>query len=128
MTRNRHLTVDDEAIDRAMLDDVELAPSSGFVQAVMNAVVAERTAPPPIAFPWARVWPAAALCAVLTAGPLVLARPDLAVSTAPLAGPVVRVLSLLDGLVASAEVRQAAIGLALTWLLVDIPRRIVSRR
>lgn len=37
----------------------DLAPSSGFLLAVMDSVQAEANEPPPIAFPWRRVIPGA---------------------------------------------------------------------
>lgn len=41
-------------IDRALASDQELAPSSGFADAVMERVRSERAQLPPLAFPWKR--------------------------------------------------------------------------
>jgi hypothetical protein len=38
-------------------DDDEIVPSSGFPQAVMDAVLREASTPPAIPFPWARALP-----------------------------------------------------------------------
>jgi hypothetical protein len=45
----------------------QLTPSSGFTQSVMDAIREEATAPPPIPFPWKRLFPAAIalLCAII---------------------------------------------------------------
>jgi hypothetical protein len=48
-----------EDVDRALSTEPDIAPSSGFVDAVMDAVTAEATAPP-LPFPWKRAWPLAA--------------------------------------------------------------------
>ena len=45
-----------EDLDRVLSTEGEIVPSSGFVDAVMEAVTAEATAPP-LAFPWKRAWP-----------------------------------------------------------------------
>lgn len=46
-------------IDRALSDEPDIVPSSGFVAAVMDAVTAEATASA-LPFPWRRAWPLAA--------------------------------------------------------------------
>jgi hypothetical protein len=48
-------------LDRILGAEEELAPSSGFVSAVMERVREEATAPKPIPFPWKRVVPGAVL-------------------------------------------------------------------
>ncbi len=60
-----------DAIDRllaaqANVPGEQLVPSSGFVLSVMEAVHAEASEPPPLAFPWRRVLPGAiaSLCGV----------------------------------------------------------------
>jgi hypothetical protein len=53
-----------EDLDRALSGEPDIVPSSGFVAAVMDAVVAEATAPP-LPFPWKRAWPFAAGFVVL---------------------------------------------------------------
>lgn len=48
-----------ENLDRILQAEAELAPSSGFVSAVMERVREEAAAPKPIPFPWKRVVPGA---------------------------------------------------------------------
>lgn len=49
------MTPDD--IDRILAGDEDVLPSSGFEISVMEAVVKEATAPPPLEFPWLRALP-----------------------------------------------------------------------
>ncbi len=44
--------VDD--LDRILLSEESLAPSSGFASAVMDSVREAAMEPPPLAFPWTR--------------------------------------------------------------------------
>ena len=44
-------------IDLILSKETEIAPSSGFARAVMDAVHSEASAPPPIPFPWKRALP-----------------------------------------------------------------------
>jgi hypothetical protein len=48
-----------EGIDRALAEEPDIVPSSGFVASVMEAVTAEATAPA-LPFPWKRALPLAA--------------------------------------------------------------------
>jgi len=50
-----------ENVDRILSAEEELAPSSGFVSAVMERVREEASAPAPIPFPWKRAVPGAVL-------------------------------------------------------------------
>lgn len=50
-----------ENLDRILAGEEEIAPSSGFVSAVMERVREEAAAPAPIPFPWKRVVPGAVL-------------------------------------------------------------------
>src|ERR1700722_8535167 len=52
-----------ENLDRILGAEEELAPSSGFVSAVMERVRDEAAAPKPIPFPWKRVVPGAVAAA-----------------------------------------------------------------
>jgi len=52
------------AIDRILVSEDALVPSSGFAAAVMERVREEAAAPAPIPFPWKRVAPGAAVAAV----------------------------------------------------------------
>src|ERR1700719_196207 len=51
--------VKQENLDSILGTEEELAPSSGFVSAVMERVREEAAAPKPIPFPWKRVMPGA---------------------------------------------------------------------
>jgi hypothetical protein len=53
-------------LDRILSAETSIAPASGFVTGVMEAVRREASAPPPIPFPWLRALPG------LAAGALVL--------------------------------------------------------
>lgn len=44
-------------LDRLLIDDDDVAPSSGFAASVMDAIQREASAPPPIPFPWQRALP-----------------------------------------------------------------------
>lgn len=50
-------------IDAILASDAELAPSSGFLAAVMEQVQEEASAPAPIPFPWKRAIPGIVLAA-----------------------------------------------------------------
>ncbi len=50
-----------ENLDRILAGEEEMAPSSGFMSAVMERVREEAAAPAPIPFPWKRVVPGAVL-------------------------------------------------------------------
>jgi hypothetical protein len=58
----------DDNVDRVLAKDEEIAPSSGFTNAVMDAVRREAATPPPLAFPLWRAlpgWVAAAITVAL---------------------------------------------------------------
>ena len=46
-----------EKVDKILASEPELVPSSGFLTSVMERVVEEAAAPPPIPFPWKRAIP-----------------------------------------------------------------------
>jgi hypothetical protein len=50
-------------IDRILATEEELVPSSGFLASVMEGVLEEAAAPPPIPFPWKRAVPGILLVA-----------------------------------------------------------------
>lgn len=54
----------DNNLDRILSRDQDVIPSSDFVRNVMVAVHREASAPAPISFPWWRVVPGLAICAV----------------------------------------------------------------
>ena len=73
-------------IDRILASEEELAPTSGFLAAVMERVEEEAAAPAPIPFPWKRALPGMVLAAgVFGWGAWALVRGGLAAGTA---GPV----------------------------------------
>lgn len=53
----------DEILDRILATEEELVPSSGFATSVMDCILEQATAPPPIPFPWKRAIPGVALAA-----------------------------------------------------------------
>ena len=53
-----------DELDRVLLREAEIIPSSGFARSVMAAVRSEAAVPPPIPFPWKRALPGLAACAV----------------------------------------------------------------
>lgn len=59
------------ALDRILMSDEELMPSSGFAAAVMERVRKEAAAPAPLAFPWKRALPAGAIGALFLGWSLV---------------------------------------------------------
>lgn len=65
----------------------QLAPSSGFVLSVMEAVHAQAAEPPPLAFPWRRVLPGAVamLCALAAFAAVVFRAARTGASLAPAA-------------------------------------------
>jgi hypothetical protein len=52
-------------LDAMLASEEEIAPSSGFLSAVMERVQEEASAPPPIPFPWKRALPGFALVAAV---------------------------------------------------------------
>lgn len=57
--------MNEDNLDRILKSEEELAPSSGFVAAVMERVREEAAAPAPIPFPWKRMVPGMLLAAGL---------------------------------------------------------------
>jgi hypothetical protein len=57
MKRNVKPATDDAAIDRILVAEEELIPSSGFLAATMERVREEAACPKPIPFPWLRALP-----------------------------------------------------------------------
>jgi hypothetical protein len=129
MTSKRTL---DDALDAAMADDA-LIPSSGFVDTVMSAVRASAATPEAIAFPWARVWPAAMLAGAAAAAPLAVATttgriaPGIAGSDA-FAHALADVSAALARVATHPDVQIAAGAIALTALLIAVPGRLLTSR
>src|SRR6516164_9016331 len=77
-------------LDRIMSTDQDIVPSSAFVGNVMATVWREASTPAPISFPWWRVVPAFAICAVALTTLLLIAAVQF-YGGVTLAGPVPRV-------------------------------------
>jgi hypothetical protein len=59
---------DFDHLHRLLADDsanADIVPSSGFTKSVMDALQRAGSAPPPIPFPWTRLWPSFATLGVL---------------------------------------------------------------
>lgn len=65
--------MDDNDLDRILLLEEPLTPSSGFAAAVMESVREAAAEPPPLAFPWARFAAGAIAC---VAGAAIVAGAD----------------------------------------------------
>lgn len=116
----------DEELDRAFSKQEMIQPSSGFVSSVMDAVRADQSTPPPIAFPWKRALPgivtaATTMVAVLAAwfGVLVLGRADSTTSAV--------VLHWLDRAF-QLGLLWIALALVVTWGCVKVSMRIAQAR
>jgi hypothetical protein len=120
--------VKQENLDSILGTEEELAPSSGFVSAVMERVREEAAAPKPIPFPWKRVMPGAVVAIgglvwigveVVRHGPGGL--PDMGV----LAAPWMHAPQQLTGTLEDAGWVTAALGVSLlSWVLA---RRMIGR-
>ncbi len=119
----------DDEMDRMLLRENEILPSSGFVGSVMEAVRREAAAPPPIPFPWKRVLPGLVVAgAVLVTIVVVLVRAHVGQLTVPRAdsaspsampslfGPSLFGPSLLHGGIESAA----------TWIVLALVTAFVS--
>ena len=74
-----------EDFDRLLSSEESIVPSSGFVDAVMQAVRREATAPPPISFPWKCALPglglAGLMVVIMVIAPLPTTRAGIALLT-----------------------------------------------
>ena len=69
-----------DELDRILLSEEPLVPSSGFTARVMEGVRDAATAPPPLPFPWGRFYAGISACLVLAASfALLLVRTDFSV-------------------------------------------------
>jgi hypothetical protein len=115
-------------LDSILGTEEELAPSSGFVSAVMERVREEAAAPKPIPFPWKRVMPGAvvAIGGLLWIGVEVVRHgpgglPDMGV----MAAPWMHASLQLNGTLEDAGWVAAALGVSLlSWVLA---RRMIGR-
>lgn len=64
--------IDNNDLDRGLLSEDPLTPSSGFAAAVMESVREAAAEPPPLAFPWARFAAGAIACGAAAAGGVAL--------------------------------------------------------
>jgi hypothetical protein len=117
-------------LDRILDAERELAPSSGFVSAVMERVREEAAAPKPIPFPWKRVMPGA----VVALGGVAWIGVELVRQGMRAGVPDLHVLSVLpshvslhmSGTIEDAAWVAAALGVSLlSWLLA---RRMIGSR
>jgi hypothetical protein len=65
----------DDNLNRILASDQDVVPSSAFVGKLMAAVRREASTPEPISFPWWRVVPGFAICAVALTALFVIAAP-----------------------------------------------------
>jgi len=113
-------------IDRLLADNEEIPPSSGFEASVMQAVLQEATAPPPLAFPWRRALPGfMALLAVFA----VAIWNGIGALNDPSAGAVFddQVRALLD-FVARGEFQWIAITVVMTIVSAVVPLHLMRGR
>jgi hypothetical protein len=80
----------DDNLDHILSTDQNVVPSSAFVENMMAAVRHEAWTPAPISFPWWRVVPGLAICAVALTAFLVIAAIQF-YEGAAVAGPLPRV-------------------------------------
>ncbi len=95
--------MNEEEIGRSLASQFAgIEPSSGFAASVMEAVLAEALAPPPIAFPWRRAIPGLAGAAVALAwGVAEFLRLSFSPGISPVAGAISADLMTAAGLLAS---------------------------
>ena len=63
--------MNDDDLDRMLMDREEIVPSSGFVASVMEAVQQEAAAPAPIPFPWKWALPGFVVSVAMAIGMIV---------------------------------------------------------
>ncbi len=110
-----------DELDRILSSNDDLAPSSGFVTSVMDAVRQEASTPAPIPFPWRRALPgivaaAVTVISVLTFFSLQLRHLD-PIATAPMQFSVSGSSSILIAITAA---------LLLTFASIMFSRRLTS--
>jgi hypothetical protein len=79
-------------LDRILSEEIGIAPSTGFVSGVMDAVRREASAPPPIPFPWLRALPGLASGAL---GFVAMLSVPVKNASRPVSGEPMRVLPVL---------------------------------
>jgi hypothetical protein len=120
-------------LDRVLMEREEIAPSSGFVASVMEAVRQEAAAPAPIAFPWKWALPGLIVSVALALGLIVRwidggSRAGHAVDAAAVALPTENIFSMLHHVQIAASTLVAlewsvlalAVSLAAVWFSMRI--------
>src|SRR5262245_34844800 len=111
-------------IERALATD-DIVPSSGFTAAVMTAVRAEAAAPPPIPFPWARALVSLGMgAAAIVAMAMWMLRAPAAGTSRVVPEALTAIAAPVTRLAATQEAQLIVGALVLTYLLVEIPRRV----
>lgn len=118
------MTPDD--IDRMLADDEEVVPSSGFEASVMETVLQEATAPPPLAFPWLRALPG--FIALLVAFAVVIWDGIGAHSDPSAAAVFDDQLRALLAFVSRAEIQWTALAVVMTIVSAVLPLRLMRGR
>jgi len=113
----------DDNLDRILSTDQDIVPSSAFVGNVMAAVRGEASTPAPISFPWQRLAPGFAICAIALTAFLVIAAIQFHAGAA-VTGPVPRVFE---------NVLETTNRVGLGWIAIAlvasfIPTRLVLAR
>lgn len=110
-----------DELDRILGESEGLESSSGFTRRVMEAVEQDRSAPPPIAFPWLRLLPAG-LAAV---GIVVAFASSIGASPAPPVSELALARWLDDPL--AVPLGWAALSLLGTWVTLRVSMRFAGR-
>jgi hypothetical protein len=117
-------------LDQVLLERDTLLPSSGFAASVMEAILREAAAPPPIPFPWKRAIPG---LAALLVGMALLIRLTAATVSSFRESPAdpAEWLSWLQSnaeaaVVLRSQAAPAIVAIALSWLCVLLCRRLVG--
>jgi len=103
-------------IDRILIEDPTLEPSSGFADSIMDAVRREAETPAPLPFPWRRVVPGLAVCLLAIVAATIAAIPapgGAEAEWAPLA-------SRLEGTLLAQSTLWLAATLLGSWLVVRV--------
>jgi hypothetical protein len=112
---------DADELDRMLVTEESLAPSSGFAAAVMEGVREAAMEPPPLPFPWTRVAAGAIACAVSAAAGTSLI--DATDWSALFAWPAVRELADALRVVTAPDLGYAAAAVFGSVALLLLPRR-----
>lgn len=111
----------EDELDHILSQGEDIVPSSGFVPAVMDAVLREASAPPPIPFPWKLAVPSLAAFVVGFTLFVALAWRDPASDAAPL-------IPVLLETASSFEAGWLALALLMSFASVVLPMRLLRGR